>query len=171
VPSTTAQLQRLRDAPPVALSVLELDVDHLLTIDGQAQEHLVAVTAAALDRAMRDGQTPVIATSRTLARGGDRTEDTAIQARVARALVEVVRAVNVRPAWVIAKGGITSSDMATDALGMAEARIVGPLLPGVPVWRSGPTARWPGLDLVVFPGNVGGPDAVRDAVSRMAGVA
>jgi uncharacterized protein YgbK (DUF1537 family) len=171
VPSTSAQLQRLLEEPPVPLATLDLDVGDLLATDADAEEHLITATAAEVDRALRGGRTPVITTSRTLVRGDDREEDTAIQARVAGALVAIVRAVMVRPAWVLAKGGITSSDMATDALGMAEARIVGPLLPGVPVWRSGPTARWPGMDLVVFPGNVGGPEAVRDAVSRMAGVA
>jgi uncharacterized protein YgbK (DUF1537 family) len=88
---------------------------------------------------------------------------------VSAALVEVVRAIDVRPAWVLAKGGITSSEIATAALDVDAAHVVGPLLPGVPLWRCGVTSRWPGMLLAVFPGNVGGPTALRDAVLRLAG--
>jgi uncharacterized protein YgbK (DUF1537 family) len=86
---------------------------------------------------------------------------------VSRALVEVVRAVTDRPAWVIAKGGITSYDVARYGLGLAEARIAGPLLPGVPVWVGGADARWPNMPLVVFPGNVGNANALADAHRRL----
>jgi uncharacterized protein YgbK (DUF1537 family) len=93
-----------------------------------------------------------------------------ISALVSAALVAVVRGVKTRPAWIVAKGGITSSDVATSGLDVDEATVVGPLLPGVPLWRCGGSSRWPGLVLGVFPGNVGGPDAIRDAVARLAGV-
>lgn len=43
----------------------------------------------------------------------------------------------------------------------------GQLLPGVPVWRLGAEAKFPGLDYVVFPGNVGGPDALTEAVRTL----
>ncbi len=36
----------------------------------------------------------------------------------------------------------------------------GQALPGVPVWQAGPESRYPGLAYVVFPGNVGGDDAL-----------
>jgi hypothetical protein len=37
----------------------------------------------------------------------------------------------------------------------------------VPVWELGREARWPGLAYVVFPGNVGGPDALADLVTSL----
>jgi hypothetical protein len=45
--------------------------------------------------------------------------------------------------------------------------ILGQALPGVPVWQAGPESKWPGLAYVVFPGNVGGPDAIRDLVRSL----
>jgi uncharacterized protein YgbK (DUF1537 family) len=36
----------------------------------------------------------------------------------------------------------------------------GQIIPGVPVWRLGKEAKFPGLDYVVFPGNVGDEDAL-----------
>jgi uncharacterized protein YgbK (DUF1537 family) len=37
---------------------------------------------------------------------------------------------------------------------------LGQILPGVPVWRLGPGSRFPGAPYVVFPGNVGGKNAL-----------
>ncbi|MBM4092476.1 MAG: hypothetical protein FJ276_24095, partial [Planctomycetes bacterium] len=37
----------------------------------------------------------------------------------------------------------------------------------VPVWELGPETRFPGLPYVVFPGNVGGPEALQDAVQKL----
>jgi len=72
----------------------------------------------------------------------------------------------VRPRFLIAKGGITSSDIAVHGLGMKRALVLGQAAPGVPVWEMGPETRFPGMRLVVWPGNVGGPDALRDLVRK-----
>jgi uncharacterized protein YgbK (DUF1537 family) len=45
--------------------------------------------------------------------------------------------------------------------------VTGQLLPGVPVWVGGADARWPGVPLVVFPGNVGADDALVRAVEAL----
>ena len=79
----------------------------------------------------------------------------------------MTRRIGQRPAWVIAKGGITSSDVASRGLEMREARVAGQILPGVPVWVGTGGSRWPGTPLVVFPGNVGGPTALRDAFAML----
>jgi uncharacterized protein YgbK (DUF1537 family) len=68
---------------------------------------------------------------------------------------------------VLAKGGITSSDVATKGLSVKRAMVLGQLLPGVPVWKLGPESRYPDLIYVVFPGNVGGPDALAEAAEKL----
>jgi uncharacterized protein YgbK (DUF1537 family) len=70
----------------------------------------------------------------------------------------------VRPGYILAKGGITSSDIATAALKITRAQVLGQILPGVPVWRAGPESKWPDVPYVVFPGNVGGADAISQVV-------
>jgi uncharacterized protein YgbK (DUF1537 family) len=45
--------------------------------------------------------------------------------------------------------------------------VLGQILPGVPVWELGPETKCTGLPYVVFPGNVGGPDAFQDAVRKL----
>jgi uncharacterized protein YgbK (DUF1537 family) len=70
---------------------------------------------------------------------------------------------------VVAKGGITSSDVATGALGIRRAVVRGSLLPGiVSLWEpaDGPSR---GLPYVVFAGNVGDEDGLADVVERMEG--
>jgi uncharacterized protein YgbK (DUF1537 family) len=167
VPTSTMQLERVLAQPPVPLANLEVLVPDLISSGDPAAQ--VPRLAGEADLALRAGQTPVIWTSRELVRGADRSADLAIAAQVSAVLVDVVRRIRERPVWVIAKGGITSSDIATIALGVDEARVVGPLIPGVPVWRTGAAARFPDLDLIVFPGNVGDRDALRTAISKLAG--
>jgi uncharacterized protein YgbK (DUF1537 family) len=70
---------------------------------------------------------------------------------------------------VIAKGGITSSDVATEGLSILRAEVLGQAIPGIPVWRAGSGSRWPGQVYVVFPGNVGGPEALGEMVCVLRG--
>lgn len=167
VPTTSAQLAELLADPPVPVAALELDVAALLEEPGSVETTTISL-AGRVDEALAAGVTPVLHTSRALARGDSAEADVGIASTVSGVLVEIVRRVSLRPAWVLAKGGITSSDIATRALGVEEAVVLGPILPGVPTWRCGPTSRWPGMAYVVFPGNVGGRDAVRVAVGRLA---
>lgn len=90
-----------------------------------------------------------------------------VGAQVSDALVELVRRIDACPAFVVAKGGITSSRIATDALGVQRARVLGQILPGVPVWRLGPETRLPGVAYVVFPGNVGESGALVNLFERL----
>jgi uncharacterized protein YgbK (DUF1537 family) len=68
---------------------------------------------------------------------------------------------------LIAKGGITASDVATKGLNVKRALVLGQILPGVPVWQLGPESRYAGIPYVVFPGNVGGDDALAVTVQAL----
>ncbi|MCA1723729.1 MAG: hypothetical protein LC748_05660, partial [Thermomicrobia bacterium] len=94
----------------------------------------------------------------------DEAANLSIGQRISSALVAIVRGLAREPAWVIAKGGITSSDMATEALGIRHATVLGALIPGVPVWRAVESERWPDVPLVIFPGNVGTEDDLARAM-------
>ena len=101
--------------------------------------------------------------------GSDDAANLEIGRRTFDALVGAVQAVSTCPRFIIAKGGITSQVVAQHGLGADSARAIGQIQPGVPVWRleSGPRLRFPGIPYVVFPGNVGGPDSLADAVNRL----
>lgn len=150
---TTRQLEQLRGGHPLADQV-ELDVTAVLD-DSRREEHLAAVVDR-LVGALADGDA-VVSTSRVLTTGDDATASLDIAVAVSRAVVEVVQGVVARtaPRFVVAKGGITSSDVARYGLGIRRAVVRGPLLPGlVSLWEpvEGPAA---GVPYVVFAGNVG----------------
>lgn len=156
VPRTTRQLQPLL-ARPGMLSI-EVGVERLLA--GPARE--VGRVARQAERALADGRDVVIYSSRRHVAGDDTARSLAIGRRVSDGLTAIVRAVRTRPRFILAKGGITSSDVATGGLDVRRAVVLGQILPGVPVWRLGPESRWPGLAYIVFPGNVGGPQALAE---------
>ena len=111
-------------------------------------------------------------TSRTLLRGGDADDSLAISRTVSTAVIEVVRAaLAAHPAWVVAKGGITSHDVAVRGLGIRRAEVVGQLFLGmVSVFRpieAAPEAV--GTPYVVFAGNVGDDETLADVVDLFAG--
>ncbi|MCO1653570.1 four-carbon acid sugar kinase family protein [Pseudonocardia humida] len=163
---TSTQLARLGERRRFA--AVELDVPTLLD-DARAGEHLDAAVAAAT-AALASGPV-VLSTSRTLVTGADEATSLDVARRVSAALSRTVGRVVAgrRPGYVVAKGGITSSDVATHALGIDRAVVRGSLLPGiVSLWEpvSGPAA---GLPYVVFAGNVGDADSLADVVDRLEG--
>ena len=93
----------------------------------------------------------------------------ASQADVAAALITIVRGIQAAPRYILAKGGITSNDVAAKALGVQRAVVAGQIIPGVPVWRLGEDSRFPGMSYIVFPGNVGTETSMTDVVQTLRG--
>ena len=164
VPKTTAQLKHLLDH--FGPSAFELDVSKLL--NSKDRESHIAAVASSASEALAQDRTTVVYTSRKIVQdAGEKSLDTGRS--ISRALVEVVDRLSQRPRVLVAKGGITSSDLATDACGVTRAIVLGQILPGVPVWRCGADSRYPGMPLVIFPGNVGGPEALTTMLARLTG--
>ena len=166
VAQTTRQLQRLRALD--GLAAFEIDVERLLNPTTRAGQ-----IAEAIDDIVSNlGSTDVLVeTSRTLVRSDDAETSLAIARSVSTALVEVVRGVLGRrvPCWIVAKGGITSSDIATEALKIRRAWVRGPLLNGiVSLWEPVPGSLWT-LPYVVFAGNVGDDEALFEVVAKLRG--
>ncbi|MCI0438810.1 MAG: hypothetical protein L0177_06720 [Chloroflexi bacterium] len=156
VPRTTGQLQALLDQGDG--KAIEISVDALLSGSRRADE--IRRVAALADGELERGGDAIIYTSRQLVSGGTSDESLSIGKQVSDCLVQIARAISVRPRYILAKGGSTSSELATKALGVRRAMVPGQILPGVPVWSLGPETRFPGLKYIVFPGNVGDTDAL-----------
>jgi uncharacterized protein YgbK (DUF1537 family) len=163
VRNTTVQLESLLGLPQTV--GIEVAVDRLGDPGSRADE--VARAGAGAELAMRSGRQAVVFTSRKLESAIGAAGDLDAGRIVSEALVAVVRAIPGHPRFLIAKGGITASDIAIRALGMKKALVIGQASAGVPVWRMGPETRFPGMNLVVWPGNVGGPDALRELVRSL----
>ena len=160
VAKSTEQLQHLMETPGVA--AVELDVLELLDAVGAATEQRRVV--GLVNARLAAGADVVLYTSRTQQTGDDDAATLRIGQTVSSALCAVVSGLTARPRYLIAKGGITSSDVATAGLGVRRAMVVGQLLPGVPVWELGDESKFPGMRYVIFPGNVGFPESVAEAV-------
>ena len=89
--------------------------------------------------------------------------------RISEGITSIAGRLDTVPLFVLAKGGITSSDVATKALGQVRSVVMGQILPGIPVWKTGNESRYPGIPYIVFPGNVGEEDSLRQAAERLLG--
>ena len=162
-------MARKGTAPPTtatsAITSIELDVAALL--DDTRRPATLAAAVAQTNTALAAGRDTVVFTSRQLITSSDATASLAIGRRVSDALIFLIQNLTLAPRYLIAKGGITSSDTATLGLGVRRALVLGQALPGVPVWQLGPEAKFPGLGYVVFPGNVGSDTALADLVARL----
>ena len=161
---TTRQLDVLRERR--APAEVEVSVADVLDPD-RRDAHLATVVRIVVDGLARGNV--VVGTSRTLVTGDDGASSLDIARRVSTAVIEVVQAVLAArpPRFVVAKGGITSSDVATRGLGIRRAVVRGPMLPGiVSLWEpsDGP-AR--GIPFIVFAGNVGGDESLADVVDTL----
>lgn len=151
---TTRQLNVLT-AQHSAASIVEIDVEQLLASETAADAYIGTVVSDVVD-ALHSGDV-IVHTSRLLIK----TDDAAASLKIARTVSAAVVAVVNRtlktfpPRFVIAKGGITSSDVAAHGLEIRHAIVRGPMLPGiVSLWEpvDGPAK---GIPYIVFAGNVG----------------
>jgi uncharacterized protein YgbK (DUF1537 family) len=163
VPGSSAQLEILLHQPGV--TGIEFPVEQVLRDAAEARTVSRAV-GQQLEAAIKGGKVGVLFTSRQVIKSAEPSENLEIGRNVSHALVTALHEVTSCPRFIIAKGGITSHDVAQKGLGAARALILGQLYPGVPVWRleQGPQSRFAGVPYVVFPGNVGGPESLAQAV-------
>ena len=158
---TTTQLRAVQQRGTLA----EVEIHVPSVLDERREQHLAAVAAQAT--ATLRASDCVVFTSRDLVRTDDPAESLAIARSVSDAVVEVVRRVRAaKPAWVVAKGGITSHEVAENGLGIRRARVEGQFWPGQVSLFSAQEApdEVMGAPYVVFPGNVGGEQALADVV-------
>jgi uncharacterized protein YgbK (DUF1537 family) len=145
---------------------IELDVPAVLAGTGDVAAATARRVTAALGRS-----DVLLYTSRTVAAGGG-ADGLATAREVSRALSRTVRdALTARPAWVIAKGGITAHDVARHGLGIRRATVAGQLFPGlISVFHpidAAPEAV--GVPYVVFAGNVGDDGTLAQVVAILNG--
>ncbi|HOV39424.1 MAG TPA: four-carbon acid sugar kinase family protein [Spirochaetales bacterium] len=118
------------------------------------------------EKLLKRGKTVAIYTSRKV-RQAQGKEFLSFGNRVMESLCRVVQEIQIRPAFVVAKGGITSVEIARTGLGVKEAYVPGQIAKGVPLWQLGPETKWPGIPYVVFPGNVGDDETLKEVVHRL----
>ena len=161
---TTRQLKVLVEKHGAA-RIVEIDVEKLL--GGSAEAYLAGIvrTVAA---SLRSADV-ILHTSRLLIKADGADASLEIARTVSAAVVAVVNRTlkTFPPRFVIAKGGITSSDVAAHGLEIRHAIVRGPMLPGiVSLWEpvDGPAK---GIPYIVFAGNVGDDQSLAQVTRKL----
>ena len=162
---TTRQLNALRKLD--GIDFIELNAG--LVRDAEAFDAEVNRCLEAEERSIRAGRTVCCYTTRALitADTGDKEDELRLSVRISDAVQSLVGRLGAVPSFVIAKGGITSSDVGTKALAVRKAYVLGQIEPGIPVWQTGADSRWPGIPYIIFPGNVGEDHTLADAAGKL----
>lgn len=105
--------------------------------------------------------TPVIYTSRQEMRVDDADRRQLLGQAISDFLVELVESLPFLPSYLVAKGGITSHDILTKGLHVRTATVLGQVIANVPCLM---TDRFP---YIIFPGNVGDDDSLREVYEKL----
>jgi uncharacterized protein YgbK (DUF1537 family) len=198
VPKSTKQVQCLIDRSGNNLTTLKVEVPALLS-ELKAYRNIPTMLQNSVtlqeiihsaSQYLQDGRDVLVMTSRdivtmeftdaTSSQSDSRLTNLEINTLTANALVYILRHLTVCPRYLLAKGGVTSSDAATAGIGLKRARVLGQAAPGVPVWLSqaeedfksleqgGREVKWTQLPLIVFPGNVGQESSLAEMVGQWA---
>lgn len=165
---TTAQLEELLKAE----NTVPVEFRSSLVLEGEeAFEREIERCVAEEVKIIESGRTAVCYTERKLLTLENDTKESALRrsVRISDGVQRLVAQLPVTPAFVVAKGGITSSDVGTKALRVKCANVLGQICPGIPVWQTGEESRFPKTPFVIFPGNVGSVSTLREAVEILNG--
>lgn len=167
VKKTTEQLKALQQDKEIAF--IEFNTHLVLEPDAFREEidRVIQQTEALLAA----GQSVAVYTRRErLDLGDDRQEEELkLSVQISDAVTSIVQRLTIRPKYLIAKGGITSSDIGTRGLSVKRATVAGQIKPGIPVWQTGEESKFPFMSYVIFPGNVGSKDTLKEAVDILEG--
>lgn len=144
--------------------VVEVDVSKVLTADSNMY---ITSLISDIDDSIANGLDVIVFTSRKLITGSDTNATVDIASKISEALVNIVKGIRPRPKYLMAKGGITSHDLATKGLGMKRSKVLGQIQPGIPLWKMGEETRFPGLPYIVFPGNVGDNYTLQTIITKL----
>lgn len=158
---TTRQMEMLKEIPDIVF----VELNARLVRDEAAFAREVERCLALEEEYISSGRTVCVYTTRTLitADTGDKEDDLRLAVCISDAVQSLVGRLSIVPSFVIAKGGITSSDVGTKALAVQRANVLGQIKPGIPVWQTGDESKFPQTPYVIFPGNVGEDSTLKEA--------
>lgn len=167
VKKTTEQLRALQQNKEIAF--IEFNT-HLVLEPEEFQEEIDRVIEQT-EMLLASGQSVAVYTRRERLDLGDnrQEEELKLSVQISDAVTSIVQRLTIRPKYLIAKGGITSSDIGTRGLSVKRATVAGQIKPGIPVWQTGEESKFPFISYVIFPGNVGSKDTLKEAVEILEG--
>ncbi len=167
VKKTTQQLKKLLEVP--SITGVEIDVAQIKDNPDTAHDELLQKALSQIEQIHADGKTPAVYTSREELTFSDTQTRLAFGEAVSTLLMDIVKGLPQDIGFLISKGGITSNDTLSKGLALTSARLLGQVIPGVSVVTTASDhPQFADLPVVLFPGNVGGKDALATAYQRLA---
>jgi uncharacterized protein YgbK (DUF1537 family) len=165
VQKTTDQLAELRKAD----SIKFIEFDCHLVLDPEKFRSEISRVIETCENLLNSGETVAVYTRRERLDLGEEREEEELKlsVKISEAVTSIVKQLKIRPNYLIAKGGITSSDVGTNGLEVKRAVVAGQIQPGIPVWKTGNESKFPGMPYIVFPGNVGSKTSLREVVELL----
>ncbi|SDK99203.1 four-carbon acid sugar kinase family protein [Natronincola ferrireducens] len=162
VNKTTKQLENLIER--VDIEPIEFN-QHLVLDDEAFSKELNRVINLA-EESIVQGRNVVVFTKRERFDLGttNKEEELIIAVKISNAITSIVERLKLKPSFIVGKGGITSSDIATKGLAVKKALVIGQIRPGVPVWLTGSESKFPNIPYIIFPGNVGNENDLTEIV-------
>lgn len=165
VKKTTEQLEELKKISEIEF----IEFNSHLVLQPQSFKAECDRVVNKTEACIKSGKTVAVYTSRErLDLGEDKKEEELkLSVAISDAVTSIVTRLNVRPNFLVAKGGITSSDVGTKGLKVKRATVVGQIRPGIPVWLTGNESKYPNMAYVIFPGNVGTKTDLKNVVELL----
>jgi len=165
VKKTTEQLNELKKLTEIEF----IEFNSHLVLEPEKFQKEVNRVIDTTETLIKEGKTVAVYTRRERLDLGENKQEEELKLSVAisDAVTSIVTRLQVRPNFLIAKGGITSSDVGTKGLKVQRATVTGQVRPGIPVWRTGEESKYPGMAYVIFPGNVGTVTDLRTVVEML----
>jgi uncharacterized protein YgbK (DUF1537 family) len=165
VKKTTEQLEQLKQCSFIEF----IQLDSHLVVEPDKFSVEVDRVIAEVEKLVAAGKTVTVYTRRKrLDLGeGKQEEELKLSVKIAGAVTSIVQRLQVRPSYIVAKGGITSSEIGTKGLQVKRATVAGQIKPGIPVWITGDESKFAGIAYIIFPGNVGAKTTLRETVELL----
>jgi len=143
---------------------IEIDVNQILL---NSNEGYLEAIISEIDHKIGSNKNCIVFTSRKVITGKTNNETIDIAVKISNALISIVQKIKNRPKYILAKGGITSHDIAVKGLGMKKSKTIGQISLGIPVWEMGEETKFPKMRYIVFPGNVGKEKTLNQLINKL----
>lgn len=166
VKKTTQQFEALRRCKKI-LIYIEFN-QHLVMVENGLKKEAIRVIAE-VEKHIKEGKNVVVYTRRDRfdLDTDDKDKQLKISVEISESFTSIIGRLAIRPNFIIAKGGITSSDIGIRALNVEKALVMGQIKPGIPVWMTGEESKFPNMPYIIFPGNVGERDTLKEIVDLL----
>lgn len=161
---TTAQLTELLQLETV--EGIEIDVQQCQTL--QSRDQLKRFTLAQIQQIRQAGRTPVLFTSRAVVKDDDASRNLQFGENITAFFLEAIAQLPPDLGFIISKGGNTTNAILQRGLQVPMIRLIGQIIPGCClVQTENDHPQFPGLPVVLFPGNVGDRHSLVTAYQRL----